>query len=132
MCFCPCFIDGYEGDFVAGAELADFPEFGIDDDAGADESAEAGAVGAEDDGHVSGEIDRADGIGVVVEVGRVEAGFAAVATCPFRLRADQADTGSGGVVMYFPRGGEEGGDVFFGEEIRCGMRAVEHADFPGV
>ncbi len=73
MCFCPCFIDGYEGDFVAGAELAEF-----------------------------------------------------------RLRADQADTGSGGVVMYFPRGGEEGGDVFFGEEIRCGMRAVEHADFPGV
>jgi hypothetical protein len=126
----PCFIDGDEGDFVAGAELAEFPEFGIHDDAGADEAAEAGAVGAEDDRHVAGEIDRADGVGVVVEVGRMETGLAAVATRPFRFRADQADAGAGGVVMHFPCGGEEGGDVFVEEEIGRGVGSVENADLP--
>jgi len=98
----------------------------------ADEAAQAGAVRAEDDRHVAGEIDRADGIGVVVDVGRMQARFAAVAPRPFRLRADQAHAGAAGVVVHLPVGGEEHLDVGIGEEIRRAVRAVEHADFPGV
>ncbi len=79
-----CLLDGeaVEADGVARAELADFPELGLDDGGGADEAAEAGAIGAEDDGHVAGEIDGADGVGVVVDVRGVQAGFAAVVAGP--------------------------------------------------
>ena len=55
-----------------------------DDRRRADEAAEARAVGAEDDRHVAGEVDGADGVGVVVDVGRVQAGLAAVACAPTR------------------------------------------------
>ena len=70
--------DRAESDGVAGLELAHFPKVGVDDGGGADEPAEARAVGAEDDGEVAGEVDGADGVGVVVDVGRVQAGLAAV------------------------------------------------------
>ena len=61
-----------------------------DDGRRADEAAEARAVGAEDDRHVAGEVDRADGVGVVVDVRRVQAGLAAVGARPLRLRARPA------------------------------------------
>ena len=69
--------------------------FGRDHRGRADEAAEARAVGAEDDRHVAGEIDRADGVGVVVDVGGMQARLAAVGAGPARLRADQAHAGAG-------------------------------------
>jgi hypothetical protein len=107
----PGVVDGDEGDAVARAELAKLPQLGIDHHHRADEAAEARTVGAEDDRHVAGEIDRADRIGVVVQIRRMKPRLAAVGTCPFRLRADQADAGAGGVVVDFPSGREEGLDV---------------------
>ena len=56
----------------------------------ADEAAEARAVGAEQDRHVAGEVDGADGVGVVVDVRRVQPGLAAVGPRPVGLRADRA------------------------------------------
>ena len=61
-----------------------FHSSACDDDDGADEAAEARAVGAEDDRHVAGEVDGADGVGVVVDVRRMQAGLAAVACAPTR------------------------------------------------
>ncbi len=87
--------DGDKADGVAGLELAHLPQLVARDDRRADEAAEAGAVGAEDDRHVAGEVDGADGIGVVVEVGRMQAGLAAIGARPFRRRADEADAGAG-------------------------------------
>ena len=107
-----------------------FHSSACDDGRGADEAAEAGAIGAEDDRHVAGEIDRADGVGVVVNVGRMQAGLAAVLARPLRLRADEAHAGAVGVVVHLPGGGEERLDVVGGEEIGRAVRAVEHADLP--
>ena len=67
---------------VAGAELADLPELVVADGGGAHEAAEARAVGAENDGHVAGEIHRADRVRVVVDVGGVQPRFAAVLARP--------------------------------------------------
>jgi hypothetical protein len=122
--------DRAEADFVAGFELADFPEVGADDRGGADEAAAARAVGAEDDRHVAGEIDRADGVGVVVDVGRVEAGFAAVAARPLRFRADETDAGARGVVVDFVGRRKKRGDVGVGEEIGGAVGAVEDGERP--
>ncbi len=122
--------DALELDEVAGFELAQLPEFGLDDGGGADEAAEGGAVGAEEDGHVAGEVDGADGVGVVVDVGGVEAGFAAVGARPFWLGADEADAGAIALVVDLPLRGEEHVDVFFGEELGRGVRAEEDADGP--
>ncbi len=122
--------DGTEADGVAGLELTHFPELGVNDGGGADEAAEAGAVGAEDDGHVAGEVDGADGVGVVVNVGRMQAGFAAILARPLRLGTDEANAGAVGVVVDFPSRGEEHLDVFAGEEVWRSVRAVEDADLP--
>src|SRR5262245_29494328 len=72
----------YESYRVTRGELADLPQLGLHDRGGADEAAETGAVGAEDDRHVAGEVDGADGVGVVVDVRRMQAGIAAVGACP--------------------------------------------------
>ena len=91
-----------------GRKLPHFPELRLHHAGGADEAAEARAIRAEDDRHVAGEIDRADGVGVVVDVRRMQAGLAAVAPGPIRLRPDQAHAGAGGVVMHLPLRGEKG------------------------
>ena len=56
--------DGNEADSVARRELAELPPVGGDDRQRADEPTEARPVGPEDDRHVAGEVDRADGVGV--------------------------------------------------------------------
>ena len=115
-----------------GLQLADLPQLGLDDGRRANEAAEAGAVGAENHRHVAGEIDGADGVGVVVNVGRMQSGFAAVFARPPRLGADQADAGAVGVVVHLPRRREEHFDVGGREEIGRAVRAVEYADLPVV
>ncbi len=119
-----------EADLVAGAELAELPEFGCNDRGGADEAAERGPVGTEDYGHVAGEVDGADGVGVVVDVAWMETRFAAVAAGPLRFGADEADAGGIGIVVHFPIGAEEHLDVLGREEVRCAVGAVEHANVP--
>ena len=84
----------------------------VDDGHRADESAEARAVGPENHRHVAGEIDAADGVGVVVNVGRMQSRLAAVGARPLRLRTDQAHAGAARVVVHFPFGREERVDVF--------------------
>ncbi len=64
---------------VARPQLTDLPELRRRDRQRADEAAEARTVGAEDDRHVAGEVERADRVAVVVDVRRVQTGFAAVA-----------------------------------------------------
>ena len=81
------------------------------DDRRADEAAEARSVRAEDDRHVAGEVDRADGIGVVVDVGGMQPRLAAIAPRPVRLRADQPHAGARAVEMHFIFGGEQRFDV---------------------
>ncbi|MCY1344045.1 hypothetical protein D9M69_300730 [compost metagenome] len=125
---CGVDVDRHEANLVAGLELAELPQVGVDDGHRADEAAEARAVRAEDHRHIAGEVHRADGVGVVVDVRRVQAGFAAALAHPFRFRADQPHAGAAGVEVHFPGGGEEGLDVAFGEVFRGAVRAVDHAD----
>ena len=115
---------------VARAQLPDLPELVVDDGDRADESAEAGAIGPEDHRHVAGEVDAADGVGVVVNVGRMQSRFAAVAARPGGLRADQPHAGAARVVVHFPFGVEERVDVFGREEVRRAVRAVGDTDLP--
>ena len=115
---------------VAGAKLADLPQLVVADGGGADEAAEARTVGAENDGHVAGEIHRADRVRVVVDVGRMQSRLAAVLARPCGLRPDQPHAGAVGIVVHLPRRGEEHLDVFGREEIGRAVRAVEHADLP--
>ena len=119
-----------EADLVAGLELADFPELSLHNGGGTDEAAAARAVGAEDDRHVAGEIDRADGIGVVVEIGGMQAGLAAVAARPLRLRPDETDAGARGIVVNLVGRAEEDGDVGRREKIWRAVGTIENADVP--
>ena len=124
-------VEQAEAHLVAGLELADLPQLAPATMVSrADEAAEARPVGAEDDRHVAGEVDRADRVGVVVDVRRVQAGLAAVAARPCRLRADQADAGAAELKCTSYGGSEERRDVVVGEEVRRAVRAVEHAELP--
>ncbi len=117
---------------VTGLELPDFPKLALHDTRRADEAAKARAIGAEDDRHIPREIDSTDGVGVIVDVRRMQARFAAVGPRPLRLRADEPDAGAVRVVVNFPRRREKRGDVIVGEKVGRTVRAVEHADFPVV
>ena len=85
---------GNEAHPVLGPQLAELPAVAGGDDRGAHEAAEARTVGPEDDRHVAGEVDRADGVGGVVDVRRMQAGVAAVGARPLRARTDQAHAGA--------------------------------------
>ena len=119
-----------EADGVARPHLPQLPQLRLRDDGRAHEAAQARAVGAEQDRHVAGEVHRADGVGVVVEVRRVQPGFAPVAPCPRGPRTDQANAGAVGVVVDLPRRREERRDVALGEEVGGAVRTVEDADLP--
>ncbi len=119
-----------EADGIARAQLSEFPEFALDYRGRADKTAEAGAVGPEDDWHVAGEVDRPDGVGVIVYIRGMEPGFAAVGSRPLRLGADQAHARAGGVVVDLPIRLEKRSNILRGKEIRGTMRPVEDPDFP--
>jgi hypothetical protein len=123
--------DAVKAKFVARTKLADLPQFVVDDGDRANEATEARAIGSQDHRHVAGEVHAADGVGVVVDVGRMQSRLAAVVARPGGLRTDQSNTGAAGVVVHFPFGVEECAHVVGCEEIRGTMRAVGHADFPG-
>ncbi len=125
-------VHGHEAHPVAGAQLAQLPLFGADDGRGTDEAAEAGAVRPEYHRHVAGVIHRADGVGVVVDVGGMQTGLAAIRARPSRLRPDQADAGAAGVVMDLPVRREKVVHVRRGEEIRRAVGPVDHRQDPAV
>src|SRR6185369_1631720 len=92
----------HEPDGIAGPKLADFPEFRLDDGGRADESAQARAVLGKDHWHIAGEIDRANGVFGVVDVGRMQSGVPAVRAREFRFGSDKPYAGAAGVVMDLP------------------------------
>jgi hypothetical protein len=80
---------------VAGAQLATASTGHLrGHDTGADEAAKAWPVGAQKDRHVAGEVDGADGIGVVMQVRRMQPRLAPIGARPFGRRADQAHAGA--------------------------------------
>ncbi|OSN17059.1 hypothetical protein BV360_02746 [Pseudomonas syringae pv. actinidiae] len=113
---------------VASFQLPQLPQVRFDDGYRAHEAAQARAVRAEDDRHVTGKIHRANGIRVVVDVGRMQTRLTTVRADPFRLGADQAHAGAAGVEMHLPVGGKERFDIGFGEVFRRGVRAVDHSN----
>ena len=98
--------------------------------AGTDKPAQAGAVRTEDNRHVAGKVDCADGVGIVVNIGRMQAGLAAVCPGPFRFRSNQAHAGAAGVVMHLPGSGKESVDILWREKIGCTMWPVHHMQCP--
>ena len=74
----------HQADAVARRQLAELPPLRRRHDGRAHEPAEARPVGTEDDRHVAGEVDGADGVAGVVDVGRVQPGLAAVRRGPSR------------------------------------------------
>jgi hypothetical protein len=96
-----------EAQGIAGAQLPELPQISLDHGRRADEATQAGAVRPEDHRHVAGEVDRADRVGVVMDVGRVQPGLAAVGRAPIRVWADQTHAGAAGVVMHLPVGAKK-------------------------
>ena len=121
------FRDRLQAHYVASAQLPQLPAVRFDDRGGAHETAQARAVRAKNYRHVAGEVDGAEGVGVVVDVGGVQASFAAVWPRPGWARADQPNAGAVRVVVDGPLGVEEGADVFGGEELLGAVRAHRHA-----
>ena len=113
-----------------GLKLAHLPQLGVHDGRGTDEAAEAGSVRPENHRHVAGEIHRADGVGVVVNVRRMQPRLAAILARPLRLGTDQPNPGAVGIVVHLPGRGEEHLDIVGREEIRRAVRPVEDADVP--
>ena len=79
-----------------------FQSSAVDDGRGADEAAEARPVGTQDDRHVAGEVDRADGVGVVVDVRRVQPASPPSGRAQRGLGPDQTHAGAAGVVVHPP------------------------------
>ncbi len=87
---------------IARLELAHLPQLSLHKGDRTDEATQTGTIRTEYDRHVAGEIHRADGIGIVMNVGGMQAGFTPIATRPLRLGTNQAHTGTTGVVMHLP------------------------------
>src|SRR5882757_6011571 len=120
----------HEADLVTGFELTGLPEFVPRHHRGTNKPAETRTIGAENDRHVPGEIDRSDRVGVVVNIRRVQPGLAAVGPRPCRLWPDQADTGPRAVEVHLIIRCEQGFDILIKKEIRRAVWTVNHADGP--
>ena len=79
---------------IAGPQLSDFPPVTQGNGRRADEATEAWSIGAQDYRHVAGKVDGADGVGIVVDVRRMQPGLAAVVPGPLRPGADQPYPGA--------------------------------------
>src|SRR5258708_27502685 len=115
---------------LARRQLPDLTKSGMPDSGGRHESSEDRTVWTQDHRHVPGEIHSADGVGIIVNVGGMQAGFTAVFPCPDWPRPDETNPRTVGVMVDFPRGREKHFDVAGREKIGFAMRAVQDADFP--
>ena len=97
-----CGRQALEAHPIAGPELPQFPELRARERCRTHESAQGGPIRAQDDRHVAGEIDGADGVGVVVDVRGMQTRLAAIAPRPLRLRSDQPHAGAARVVVNLP------------------------------
>src|SRR5690606_16770740 len=113
--------DGHKFDFVTGFELPQFPKLGIDHHRRTDKPTQTWTIWPENNRHIASKVDRANGIGIVMDIGWMQTGFTAVFTCPFRFWSNQADTGTAGVKVNLEGMGKESINVAFGKEIRCAM-----------
>ena len=97
----------------------------------AHEPAEARTVGAEEDRHVAGEVDRADGVRRVVDVRRVEPRLTAVGARPLdgsgRPAARRCATSCSAPSSRWRRRRVDAG---LGEEVGRGVRAVDDRELP--
>ncbi len=116
--------------FVTRFQLPDRVQIGLDDGDRADKPAQAWAIRAEDHWHIAGKIHRAYGIGIIVDVRRMQPRLAAAVPYPLRFRADQAHAGAAGVEMHFPVGSEERLHVVRGEIFRRTVRSRDHPQLP--
>ena len=123
--------DHLEAQGVARRELADLPQVGGDHHKGTDEATQGRAVGSQDDRHVAGEVDRADGVGVVVDVRGMQARLAAIPARPLRPGPHQANPRSVGIVVHLPFDPADHGDVGRREEVRRPVGSGQDADAPG-
>ena len=129
---CPVGAHRDEPHRVARRHLTQLPAIAADHGDRADEAAEAGSVGAEQDRGVAGEVQCADAVGVVVDVRRMQAGLTAVGAGPLRLRPVEAHSGAVGVEMHGVVGAEQGVDVGAGEELRRAVRSLGDRDLPAM
>ena len=119
-----------ESNPIVRPQLSQFPEFCGYEGGGTHEAAQRRAVGPEDDRHVAGEIHGADRVGVVVDVGRMQAGFAAVGTSPLGLWPQKAHAGAARVVVHGPARCKEDPDILLSEEVGRPVGSIEHAQLP--
>src|SRR5258706_12792491 len=94
--------NGLEAHFIARLKLSELPHFIAPQDGGTDKSTETRPVGSKDDRHVSGEIDRADGVGVVVNIRRMKARLSSIVALPFGLLANESNPRAGPCAIKFP------------------------------
>ena len=125
-----CITDGNEFNGIAGFKLAHLPQLSLHNGDRTDKAAETWSIGSENHRHVTGEIHRTNGIGIVVNIGRMQTCLATIATRPLWLGANQAHAGATGVVMHLPVRVEEGIDIDFSKKIWRAMRSVHHRNFP--
>src|ERR1700732_4196169 len=115
---------------ISGLQLSKFPEFRVHYHRRTNESAEARAIRSKHDGHIAGEIDRAHRVGIVMDIRWMQASFAAVGSSPIRLRPDQSDARSIGVIVNFPFGGKKRVDIFGLKKVGSSMRPVQDSELP--
>ena len=123
--------DAAETNAIAGPHLADFPQLGFGDRDGTHEAAEARTVARQNHRTVAGEVDAADRILAVVNVGRMQAGFAAVAASPPRASDRSGARPSDWSCSAPPiRRRTTSSIESLREEVRRAVRAIQHGDVP--
>ena len=122
-----CFRHGQQPQPVAGRKLTELPAIRLDHRTRTDEPAETRSVRSEDHRHVAGEVDGAEGVGIVVDVRRMQAGIPAVRARPLRARADQPYARATRVVMDGPLRIEKRLEVCACEEVLGAVRAQRDA-----
>ena len=120
----------YKSNRMTGGELAQFPELGTDHCGRAHKTTQAWTIGSQNHRHVTGEIDRSNGVGVVMDVARVQTRFSAVASCPSWFGANQSNPSAARVVVHLPACCPEHLHVLWGKEVRRTVRALQDSNVP--
>src|SRR6202035_3739082 len=109
---------------VSCFKLAHLPTLAFHDNRGANESSQAWPVRAQPDRHVAGEVDRPNGICIIVNVRRVKSRLAAVLARPFGLGSSEPHPRTIRLVMNTPFGTGQHVYVSLGEELRRTVRPI--------